>query len=114
MWCSMSDAPSGLAMTETQLEQKIKEEDGDAGLRRLPMRLKRAREWGTSLIDHVSAEDACEGNSAGPRGAELTLEQIWEQYVEPTLDGGGTKHGAPRRSSALRCLFGGGTGGVGG
>jgi len=87
LWNSERDAPCGPAMTEKQLEEVIKEEHGNSGLRDLPMRLERAREWGTSRIDGTSAEDACAINRAGPGETELTFEEIWKQYVEPTLDG---------------------------
>lgn len=81
-WSTVVDAPVTYAMTREELEEHIREEEGNLGLQELPARLERADRCGASWKDGFrdGAEDTIAGNRAGPNETELTMTEIVRKY----------------------------------
>ena len=84
-WSTIVDAPVTFAMSRDELEEHIKEEYGNEGLRELPERLKRVDKQGTSCCVPLTVEDLISCNRAGDGESELTKEEILEkfEYLKP-------------------------------
>ena len=81
-WSTVVDAPTTYAMDKKELEEFIKEEYGNEGLRELPERLKRVEKQGTSCNYKLTADDLIDGNRAGDNETKLTKKEILEKYSE--------------------------------
>ena len=81
-WCSIVDAPRTRGITHFELEEHIKEEYGNEGLREMPARMARVEEHGTSGYDGETAENSIEANRAGAGETCLTMEQLVDFYCE--------------------------------
>ena len=66
-WSTIVDAPVTYGMDKEELEEYIKSEYGNEGLRKLPERLKRIEEKGASWVDFTNLEGTIEFNRAGER-----------------------------------------------
>lgn len=87
VWSTVVDTPVSYGLTEQELVEWFTIEHGRSGTERLPAQIDRARRCGTSSLMYESAEKAYALNFAGQRGETLTLDEIWDRYVTPTLDG---------------------------
>jgi hypothetical protein len=81
VWSTIVDAPITYGMDEAELQEWVKDEYGQQGLRDLPARMERVEQKGTSALTIESAERTVWFNRAGPGESQLTVEQIIEQYV---------------------------------
>ncbi len=69
-------------MTLDEFMDYYKEEYGNEGLRRLPERMKRVNETGTSDgVSRLPLERWIECNRAGENESQATLEQIADKYI---------------------------------
>jgi hypothetical protein len=81
-WSTIFDGPATYGMTLDELEEYIKEEYGNEGLRKLPERLRRVEKFGTSRWPRASVEEVVDSNKAGEGEASLTLDEIYRDYCE--------------------------------
>jgi len=81
-WSTTVDAPVTYGMTVAELHDYVQAEYGRRGLEELPARLDRVERFGTSSIRPCSANDLITANRAGEKESCLTLDQIWERYVD--------------------------------
>lgn len=65
------------------LEQIIKDEYGNSGLRELPARLERAHKYGTSSIHSDSIAELVVINRAGEHEAHLSVDECIERFFTP-------------------------------
>ena len=79
IWSTVVDAPITRLMTREQLEEHVRFEDGERGVRELPERMKRADTKGTSFFDYDSAEKVVSHNRSGPDESCLTIEELIEK-----------------------------------
>ncbi|MFW6030480.1 MAG: hypothetical protein ACOCRO_09540 [Halanaerobiales bacterium] len=79
-WSTISDAPVTYGMNKDELQEYIKTEYGNKGLKELPERLKRVKEKGTSWLENINLEDTIKFNHAGENEEYLNKEEIYEQY----------------------------------
>ena len=79
IWSTVVDAPITRLMTREQLEEHVRFEDGERGIRELPERLERADTNGTSFY-RGSAESVVRFNRAGPGESCLTIKELIEKY----------------------------------
>lgn len=89
IWSSVVDAPISFGMNRAELEKWLKEEYGRAGLSDWLRMIPRVDEIGTSFYEHGSVKQTTRYNRAGPKGARLTLDEIYTAYClqEPIRDG---------------------------
>lgn len=78
-WSTGVDAPISWLLPLSLFEEHIREKYGDEGLRRLPERIARVHECGTSAL-WTDRASLVEGNRAGPNESELTEAEIMERY----------------------------------
>lgn len=71
------------ALTLEQVEELVKFEQGEQGLRELPERLKRAHETGCSGINWT-LDDCIDSNRCGPDETKMSREEFITKYL--TLD----------------------------
>ena len=69
------------ALTLEQLEQVIRLDHGDQGMRDLPARLERAHKIGCSSMDGETLEECISCNRAGPNETELTVAEFVAKYL---------------------------------
>ena len=81
-WSTIVDAPVTYGMDKEELEEYIKSEYGNEGLRKLPERLKRIEEKGTSWVDFTNLEGTIEFNRAGENGKCISKKEIYEKYTQ--------------------------------
>ena len=79
-WSTIVDAPRTHGMTEDELRDYIKEEEGNQGLRVLDERINKARKNGHSYFvsSDKTAEEFVRFNRAGPEESQLEPWQIYE------------------------------------
>ena len=81
-WSSIVDAPVTYGMTLDEFMSYYKSEYGNNGLRGLDKRMKRVNETGTSdTVSRRPLNEWIRGNRAGDNEAELTLDQIANEYI---------------------------------
>lgn len=88
IWSSIVDAPITHGMTIDELTEFIRDEYGNEGLRRLPNRLAKVEEYGTSAWPRYSVDALISLNRAGPSGSRLSKKQLYAQYC-PAQEGDG-------------------------
>jgi hypothetical protein len=89
IYSTVVDAPfyeGGL--TREQLEQIIREEQGEQGIRFLPERLERAHRKGTSSHIDDSLEGCVSCNRAGEKEAELPFDEFVRRFLTLPLQSG--------------------------
>jgi len=85
-WSSIVDAPVSYWMTRSELEETVRREYGNEGLRALRGRLERVDAKGTSAFRDEDADDTIWLNRAGPKEAPLHREEIIEFFVRRKVD----------------------------
>lgn len=82
IYSTISDAPLyERALTREELEKIIRREQGAAGVRDLPARLKRAHDKGTSNFDSLSLSDELLCDRAGPDETSMSVKKFIAQYL---------------------------------
>ncbi len=86
-WSTIVDAPTSDAMTLPELRKYVKQQLGRAGELELPERLERLeKNGGFSMHRDFGAGEGMvgfiSGNRAGVDETELTLDELWDMYVE--------------------------------
>jgi hypothetical protein len=81
VWSTIVDAPITYGMSEPELRDWIKEEQGAQGLRVLDERMRRVREVGTSSRVDRDWTSVISGNRAGPGETELDARGLWAAYA---------------------------------
>ncbi|MNR71353.1 hypothetical protein D3C71_19680 [compost metagenome] len=80
-WSTISNAPLTGLMTETELRRFIARDEGYQGLKELPRRLERVKEFGTSSMLGETNKSLLESNAAGPNGRTVkTVKKMVELY----------------------------------
>lgn len=79
-WSTVVDAPITYGMTRDECVAYIKEEYGNQGLFGLNERLEKADECGSSSRYVSTLEGIEKYNRAGPKGACLTLNEIYNLH----------------------------------
>lgn len=79
-WSTIVDAPVTFGMSHEELFNYIKREQGEQGLRLLPMRLERVNQKGTSAIGST-IDDLISGNRAGINENKLSIDEIYDLYT---------------------------------
>ena len=77
---SVVDAPITDSLDIDQLTQQIKIREGEEGLRKLPARLKRVEEKGTSAFNYSSVEELIACNRAGENENHLSMDELIKEY----------------------------------
>ena len=80
-WSTIVDAPVTYGMTEEELEKYIERQYGKIGLNKLPHRLERVEETGTSAY-WCDLKSIITPNRAGGSEEELTKEEIYNKYTD--------------------------------
>lgn len=78
-WSTVVDAPITYGMNLEQLNEYIKSEYGEEGLRNLPRRLESVEEVGSSFMGDTLYGTIC-ANRAGDDETTLTEDEIYEKY----------------------------------
>lgn len=87
-WSSIVDAPVTGGMTLKEFHSYYKEQYGTEGLDRLPERMERVNESGTSdTINRRPVEDWLAYNRAGEGEACISVEEIIELYIRQVRGG---------------------------
>lgn len=79
VWSTVVDAPITYGLSREEVEEYVKEEHGNEGLRQLPLRMERVEETGTSFHG-MTASDVMSLNRAGEDEAEITEAEIYQRY----------------------------------
>lgn len=69
------------ALTLAELEEVIRDDLGEQGIRELPARLERAHRTGCSSTDGMTLEECVEDNRAGPDEETMPLDQFVAQFL---------------------------------
>lgn len=80
LWSSMTDRPSTWGMKLDEFVAWYKNEYGAYGLSKLPARLERVHQWGTSMMDGETPEQMVSLNRAGPNESWLAYDEIVNVY----------------------------------
>jgi hypothetical protein len=88
-WSTVVDAPVTPTLTLSQLWEYIRAEYGNAGAERLPERLARCEQHGTSSVNGTTVDELLSCNRAGPKESHITRAEIVRRY-RPT-DSPGTQ-----------------------
>ena len=80
IWSSVVDAPITDSLDLEQLTNWIKQQEGEEGLRKLPERLKRVEEKGTSAFNYSSVEELISYNRAGENETHLSMDELIKEY----------------------------------
>lgn len=76
VWSTVCDAPISMAMREDDFRQWMIEEYGRTSAGELQARILRAKQNGTSLYDHTTAEEFLAFNRAGKNESCLSFEGV--------------------------------------
>jgi len=79
-WSSVVDAPVTFGMPHDQFMAYYKEEYGEKGMRELPDRMERVKQFGTSSRFQESFDEMIILNHAGKNGTLFSKEQIIKWY----------------------------------
>lgn len=81
LWTTVADGPCyESALTLDQLTEAIRLEFGEAGVRDLPERLRRAHVLGTSYVG-TTLDDLIACNRAGDKESKLTRDELIARYL---------------------------------
>lgn len=80
----VDDACYESALTLKQLEQVIRFDYGEQGIRGLPVRLERAHKSGCSSIHGETLEECISYNRAGPNETHITVDEFIAKYLTLT------------------------------
>lgn len=87
VYSTIVDAPLyNEGLDEETLREYIRAEYGNEGLRRLPRRIKRARQYGASSRETLA--ECVAFNRAGPDETELPLDKLIARFLTRKPEGG--------------------------
>lgn len=82
IYSTISDGPHYVsALTLKELEEVIRTEFGEAGMRILPERLERAHDTGCSSLDGTNLRGCICGNRAGPNETKVPYDEFIAKYL---------------------------------
>lgn len=80
-WSTIVDAPVTYGMTLEVFKTYYQYEYGNQGMEKLPARLERVEEFGTSAFPTQTAKELITFNEAGENGENLSKDLILEKYI---------------------------------
>lgn len=81
-WSTIVDAPVTYSMTKEKLNDYIKEEYGNSGLRSLNESIDMCNKYGTSFKGGGDVYDVIKSNRAGLNESELSYDELYNVYYD--------------------------------